>query len=64
METKGGFVVMNGTPIMMEEVMDYLGINYRYYSNGNSVFNLPCPQCDNGERKRHLNENLEKGKWR
>lgn len=55
----------NKTPITMEEVFDFIGVNYGVYARNASSFNIHCPECDSqNSRKRHLNVNLQKGRWR
>lgn len=51
-------------PFSMEEIFDYMQINYVQYARGRNSFNIPCPNCDAGSHKSHLNVNLTKKAWR
>ena len=51
-------------PFKMEEIFDFMQIDYLKYARGQNSFNIPCPVCDRTGTKRRLNVNLSKMKWR
>lgn len=50
----------------MEEIFDYMGVDYLRYARNRESFNIPCPQCDvkGATSKNHLNVNLSRNRWR
>lgn len=51
-------------PFRMEEIFDYMGVDYLRYARNRDAFNIPCPKCDSNGTKHHLNVNLSRKKWR
>lgn len=56
--------VKDKVPFTMEEIFDFMQIDYGKYARGQNSFNIPCPICDKIGTSRHLNVNLAKKKWR
>lgn len=52
-------------PFTMEEIFDFMGVDYLRHARGRNAFNIPCPNCDRGNsNKKRLNVNLSKKVWR
>ena len=55
----------NDVPFSMEEIFDFMGVDYWKYARNRTRFNMPCPHCDRSSfSKTRLNVNLEKKVWR
>lgn len=48
--------------IHMSDIIPLLGLPYP--PSGRSSYNIPCPCCDDGPRKKHLNINMQKDVFR
>lgn len=51
-----------GNTITMADIIPLLGLPYP--PSGRSSYYIPCPCCDDGSRKKHLNINLKKNVFR